>query len=134
MRSIKPLQEASRMFSTTTHKILVTLAVSAGFAGTLVPAASAADNSGNVAKGQTRATEKQCDMYKEWYDGDVKAKDDKGAKYDKNLAGERGCKWAALRRPPRVLRPGLGGIKVGPSTTSAPPIQVPSGVATSRLR
>src|SRR4051812_6347690 len=80
-------------------------------AGTTASVASAdkidpKDNTGTVKKGETRADGNQCNNYKNWYDGDVKAGDAKGAAYDKQLADDRGCKWAERRVPKGSTRPG----------------------------
>jgi hypothetical protein len=115
-------QEASEMFTSKARNIIAALALSAGLFGAIAPLASAEDNSGTVSPGQTRASQDQCKMYKEWYEGDKKANNDKDAKYDKNLAKERGCVWAAVvvKQVPVGPVVGVGPIKVGPSLLIAP--------------
>jgi hypothetical protein len=70
------------------------------------------DNTGTVKKGETRADGKQCKNYKSWYDGDVKAGDAKGAAYDKQLADDRGCRWAEMRVPQGSTDPRTSSVTV----------------------
>jgi hypothetical protein len=112
------------MFTSKARNIITALALSAGLLGAITPLASAEDNSGTVSAGQTRASEDQCKMYKEWYEGDKKANNDKDTKYDKNLAKERGCVWAAIVVKQVPVGPIVGvGIKVGPSLPNHKPAQ-----------
>jgi hypothetical protein len=113
------------MFTSKARNIITALALSAGLFGAIAPLASAEDNSGTVSPGQTRASQDQCKMYKEWYEGDKKANNDKDAKYDKNLAKERGCVWAAIVVKGVPVGPvvGVGTIKVGPSLPNHKPAQ-----------
>jgi hypothetical protein len=72
-------------------------ALTFGPAASIAQAVDNTDNTGPVKDGETRADGSQCQNYKNWYDGDVKAGNTKDATYDKNLAAGRGCKWAQAR-------------------------------------
>ena len=103
-------------------RLLVSTVTAAVMAlGVLVPTASAEDNNGTVAKGETRATPEQCDMYKKWYNDDLNAKppNPKGAEYTKNLADRRGCKWAEAATAPSASHPAIEAVKPWAEATSA---------------
>ncbi|MDX6369827.1 MAG: hypothetical protein QOG93_1329 [Gaiellaceae bacterium] len=105
-----------------TKRIVIVLAGAAVLAAG--PAASIAfgddsDNSGPVKSGdeKDRATPAQCQMYKEWYDGDKNANppNEKSATYYKGLASDRGCKWAQARIAPEERSdPGNQNLTVAP--------------------
>jgi hypothetical protein len=99
----KPVHKESHpmhtVFHRTKHVVLIVAGAAALAAGPAATIASAdvRDNSGPVAKGHTRADPGQCQNYNDWYNDDVKAGDKKDAKYDKQLASDRGCTWAQAR-------------------------------------
>ena len=119
-------------FSRTRRAILVAAAGAVLAAGPAATIARAADNTGPVDPGQTRATPEQCDMYQGWYsqewwsawqaysDGNATAGNQfmQDAQYSKNLAAQRGCTWAQRRLP----SPASPVLPVGAPGHTLPPI------------
>ena len=103
-------------------RLLVSVATAAVMAcGVFAPTASAVENDGTVADGETRASDAQCKMYKDWYNADLNAKppNPKGAEYTKNLADRRGCKWAEAATAPAASYPAIKAVTPYAEPTSA---------------